>query len=135
MLYKHETIQFKLTLGIYRQARHTLRTGYHVFSTTNCHETTFEIDCDHLPLNSSEIPHRLLIEAQAKAELLASEFKTEGDSEWWDTLPILPNGRWDNEPLWHTPDIFECFKYYHEAFRSVHFLKLEWQDWRKGGSA
>lgn len=134
-MYMQKTITFRLTLGIYRQARHTLRTGYHVFSTTNCHETTFEIDCDHLPLNSAEIPHRLLIEAQAKAEHLAFGFKFRRDSEWWDTLPILPNGRWDNDPVWRIGEVFECYKYWYDAFRSVHFLKLEWQDWRRGESA
>ena len=134
MLYMPKTIQFQLTLGIYRQIKHEYSAGFYVFGTTECHTDTFEIDWGSLPLNTSEIPHRLLESAQTKAEKLAEAFN-ERDSEWWDTLPILPDGTWDNAPLWHTLDIFECFKYYHDAFRSVHFLKLEWQDWRKEGSA
>ena len=133
MMYMHETIQFKLTLGIYRRIRGVDGTGEHAFDTTICHTATFEIEWGSLPLNSSELPHRLLVEAQAQADLIAAKFKVKGDSEWSDTLPILPDGEWDNEPLWHGGgDVLECYQYWHDAFRSVHFLKLEWEDWRKG---
>lgn len=138
MFYMERSVAFKVTLGIYRQARHTRGSAYHLFSTEICHEDTFNIDCDVLPLNSSEIPYQLLKSAQRKAEQIA-EALLEEKSEWWKTLPELFSGEvWDEQPVWDGGgDTLECYRYWYNGFRSVHFMKLEWSDWRShrfGGS-
>lgn len=135
MMDTYKTIQFKITMGIYRRVREVEATSEHVFDTAICHTDTFEIGLALLPLYTSELPYRLLMEAHRKAEQIAEGYKDKGDSEWWETLPIissLSHDEWDNQPVWRGGgDVLECYKYYHDAFESVHFLKLEWQDWRK----
>lgn len=134
-MYMEKKVQFKLTLGIYRRVKHVKSAGIHVFATVECHTETFEIEWGGLPPNCSEIPYRLLSSAQTEAEAKAVEFQAVGESEWCERGVLYEESEWDNEPLWRSAAVFECYKYWHDAFRSVHFLKLEWQDWRKGESA
>lgn len=130
-MYIDKTLQFTLTLGIYRRVKHVKSAGIYVFATEECHTEIFELEWD-LPPKTSEIPHRLLRYAQSEAEAKAVEFQANGESEWQESGVLYEESEWDNEPVWRGDgSVLECYKYWHDAFRSVHFIKLEWEDWRK----
>ena len=128
----YKTIQFKVTLGIYRLRNRFEESGFYLFGTTEVHTETFGIDWSSLPPNTSEIPHRLLSYAQSEAEARAVEFQANRETEWREKGVLYDESEWDNDPVWRGGgDVMECYKYWYDAFRSVHFLKLAWQDWRQ----
>ena len=130
----YKTLQFKVTLGIYRLVKHVKSAGIYVFATVECHSETFESELTSLPLYTSEIPSRLLKYAQSEAESKAVEFQATCESEWCESGVLYDESEWDNEPVWRGGgEVLECYKYWYDAFQEVHFLKLEWQDWRKEG--
>ena len=114
-MHTYKTLQFKVTLGIHRRTRFVEETGEHVFDTKICHTATFESGLVSLPLNTSEIPYRLLMSAQAKAEELAEAY----EGKWSNSLPTLGEGReWDNKPVWRGGGrVLECYRYWYDAFQ------------------
>ena len=127
-----KTVQFKLTIGIYRLRKRFEEAGFYLFGTTELYTERFGIDWSALPPTTSEIPHRLLQHAESAAEAKAVEFQANRDTEWRENGVLYEESKWDNDPVWRGGgDVMECYKYWYDAFRSVHFLKLEWEDWRK----